>query len=108
MFRYVPELLAWAIGIVLAVIMVQRGGAGLEKLLLAGCSLMFVAPLIGVLLNNWLNRLIQEQDTSYIEAVQSPLWIALSIAIALLSLAGLVCLVWAFFARFRTKKQEAE
>jgi hypothetical protein len=106
-FRYIPELIPWGIGIVLAIIMVKRGGTRLEKLLLTGCSLMFVAPLSGVLVNSWLNRLIREQDMDYIQAVQSPLWIILSIAIGLLSLAGLVCLVWAFLAKFSTKKPEA-
>ncbi|MBN1176769.1 MAG: hypothetical protein JXA51_03725 [Dehalococcoidales bacterium] len=106
-FRYVPELIGWIIGIVLAVIMVQRGGTRLEKLLLAGCSLMFIAPLSGLLVNGWLTRARIEQGISYIEMMQSPLWIVFSIIIALLSLAGLVCLVWAFLAKFRGKKPEA-
>ena len=106
-FRFIPELLAWVVGIVLAATMVQRGGIRLEKLFLAGCSLMFVAPLLGLLMNSWLRRLVQEQNVSYIELMQSPLWIAFNIIIALLSLAGLVCLVWAFIAKFRTKKPEA-
>ena len=38
----IPILLAWLVGIVLATLMVIRGGGKAEKLLLAGCSVMFV------------------------------------------------------------------
>lgn len=107
MLRHIPELVAWAIGIVLAVIMVRRGGMKLEKLFLAGCCLMFVAPLSRLLLNNWLSNLALEQDISYLEIAQSPLWIAANILIALISLAGLVCLIWAFLAKFRKKREAA-
>ncbi len=104
--RHVPELVAWGIGIILAIIMVRRGGRKAEKLLLAGCSLMFVAPLSGLLLNNWIRQLLLEQDTSYIDMVRSPLWISVSVGVGVLSLAGFVCLIWAFLAKFRTKKPE--
>ena len=107
MLRHIPELVAWAIGIVLAVIMVRRGGLKLEKLFLAGCSLMFVAPLAGMLLNNQLTQLLHEQSTSYLEIAQSPLWIAANVLIALISLAGLVCLIWAFLVKFRKKREAA-
>ena len=107
MLRHIPELVAWGIGIVLAVIIVRRGSLKLEKLFLAGCSLMFVAPLAGILLHNQLMQLLRVQDTSYLGIAQSPLWIAANILIALISLAGLVCLIWAFLAKFRKKQEEA-
>ena len=105
--RYVPELVAWGIGVILAIIMVWRGGFKAEKLLLAGCSLMFVAPLSGLLINGWLRQLLLEQGKSYIDMVRSPLWITVNIIVGLLSLAGIVCLVWAFWKKFRKKKPEA-
>jgi len=107
MLRHIPELVAWGIGIVLAVIMVRRGGLKLEKLFLAGCCLMFIAPLAGLLLHNWLTQLLRAQDTSYLEIAQSPLWITASVLMGLLSLAGLVCLIWAFLAKFRKKREAA-
>lgn len=103
--RYVPELVAWGIGIILAIIMVRRGGGKAEKLLLAGCSLMFVAPLSGLLLQDQLRQLLLDQGRSYIDMIRSPLWIAVSIIVGLISLAGIVCLIWAFLARFRVRKQ---
>jgi len=104
MLRHVPELIAWGIGLVLAIIMLRRGGVKAEKLLLAGCSLMFVAPLSSLLMNNWLSQLALEQDMSYIDMMRSPAWIVLSIVIGVLSLAGLVCLIWAFLSRFKARK----
>ncbi len=105
--RYVPELIAWAAGITLAVIMVRRGGLRAEKLLLAGCILMLFTPLTGLIFNHWLMEVIQEQDRSYMELMRHPAWIVLNIGAGLASLAGLVCLIWAFLSRFRTKKPEA-
>lgn len=104
--RHIPELVAWAIGIALAIIMVRRGGVKAEKLLLAGCVLMFVTPLASLLLQGVLKQYVSAQNLSYISTMQSPLWIAVGIIIGLLSLAGLVCLVWAFWVKFWTKKQE--
>ena len=37
-----PYLAAWTVAVILAVIMVRRGGRKAEKLLLAGSSLMLV------------------------------------------------------------------
>jgi hypothetical protein len=107
MLRYIPELVAWGIGIILGVIMVRRGGGKAEKLFLAGCCLMFVAPLASLLLNNWLSQLALDQSISYIDVMQSPLWIAVSVIMVLLGLVVLICLIWAFWARFRTKKAGA-
>jgi hypothetical protein len=97
-FRYVPELIAWAIGVILAVIMVRRGGLKAEKLLLAGCSLMFAADIISLLLGCMVPRL-HEQGIS---AQQFGLIMSIS---GIPSLAGLVCLVWAFLAKFRKRRQ---
>jgi hypothetical protein len=105
--RYVPELIAWIVGVILAVIMVRRGGLKAEKLLLAGCALMLLAPLTGILLHGWLLEIIREQDRSYIEIMRHPAWVAFNIITGLLSLAGLACLIWAFLTRFRGKKPEA-
>jgi hypothetical protein len=105
--RYIPELIAWGIGVILAVIMVRRGGLKAEILLLVGCVLMLLAPLAGLIMNGWLLQLIREQDRSVIDIFRQPVWIILNIGVALFSLGGLVCLIWAFLARFRAKKPGA-
>ncbi|MFC1901382.1 hypothetical protein ACFLX3_00420 [Chloroflexota bacterium] len=103
MLRYIPELVAWAVGVVLAVVMVRRGGGKAEKLLLAGCSLMFITRLATPPLQELVRRLASERDMSNIAIAQTMGWV--SIPMSILSLAGLVCLVWAFWVRFRGRKQ---
>ena len=102
--RYFPELVAWGIGIVLAVLMVRRGGGKAEKLLLAGCSLIFVTRLGTPLLHELVQWLLAGQGMSNIEIIQTTGW-AISLPMTIVGIAGLVCLVWAFWARFRGEKQ---
>jgi hypothetical protein len=105
LLRNTPELVAWAVGIVLAVIMVRRGGGKVEKLLLAGCSLMFVAKLASPFLHELVYNLASQQDMSNLAKAQTMGWATLPLSI--LSLAGLVCLVWAFWVRFWRKRVPA-
>ena len=93
--RYIPEILAWLFGIVLAVLMVRREGSKAEKLLLAGCSLMFAVGVISLFISG-MTPWLREQGTSAQE-----LGIIRSLA-AIPSLAGFICLVIAFWVRFRT------
>jgi hypothetical protein len=102
--RYVPEMLAWLVGIVLAVLMVRRGGGKAEKLLLAGCSLMFAVKLVTPLLSEVVQSLSQS-GMSY-EEIANRMSLFSGIPTSVLALAGLVCLVIAFWARFRAKRQE--
>ena len=93
--RYIPESVAWGIGIALAVLMVRRGGGKAEKMLLTGCSLMFVASLVGPFM-------------SYLNIAQPRWWVKwVTLPMIILGLAGFVCLVWAFWARVWKKKVTA-
>lgn len=103
--RYIPEILAWLVGIVLAVLMVRRGGSKAEKLLLAGCSLIFIATLASPLVRELVQSLMWEQDMSNLAKAQTMGWATLPLSI--LSLAGLVCLVWAFWVRFWRRRVSA-
>ena len=103
--RYIPELLAWLIGIVLAVLMVRRGGGKAEKLLLAGCSLMFFTKLASPLLHELVQWLEAERGMSNIDIAQT-MGLAINLPFTILSIAGFVCLVIAFWVRFRIRKQE--
>ena len=105
MLRYIPELVAWAVGIALAVLMVRRGGVKAEQLLLAGCCLMFVARLASPLLNEFVQSL-PRNGMSYTEIAQRMSLLS-GIPTSILALAGLVCLVLAFWVRFRAGRQVA-
>jgi len=103
MLRYIPEILAWLFGVVLAVLMVRRGESKTEKLLLAGCCLMFLARLITPVLWVLVQSLVSGQDAGYLTSLQALGWT--NIPVTILGLAGFVCLVWAFWVRFRVKRQ---
>ncbi len=97
----IPLLLAWLTGIVLAVLMLRRGGGKAEKLLLTGCSLMFVsligAPfLTGLAL--WLTSIEPEMMTRAQAA-----GLILSLPHSILNMAGIVCLILALWFRWRSK-----
>ena len=104
-FRYIPEIVAWGIGIVLAVFMLRRGGGKAEKLLLVGCSLMFFTKLAGLLLHGLVPWLEAERGLSNIDIART-MGLAINLPFTILSIAGFVCLVIAFRVRFRTGKQE--
>ena len=96
--RYIPELVAWGIGIILAVLMVRWGGGKAEKLLLAGCGLMFAAQLISLLLTDMIPWMSEQRISA------QGLGIIRSLSSGLPSLTGIICLVIAFRFRFRRKK----
>ena len=101
LLRNTPELLAWLGGTVLAVSMLRQGGGRAEKLFLAGCSLMFVIHLAGPFLSGLVSLLLRE-------GWRTPQTVGpfLQLPMGILGIAGLVCLVLAFWVRFRPRKQE--
>ena len=101
LWGHIPELLAWLFGIVLAILMVRRGGGKAEKLLLAGCSLMFVIQIASPLLSGLVSLLLREGWRT-----PQTVGLILQLPVAILGVAGLVCLVYAFWVRFRTRRQE--
>ena len=101
----IPMLLVWLAGIFLAVLMVRRGGGKPEKLFLAGFSSMFASKLVSSLMMGLVTWWMSEQDMSGVSAGRVMGWT--SVAIIILSLGGVVCLVWAFWLRFWRKRKEA-
>ena len=95
----IPMLLAWLVGIVLAVRMLRRGGGKAEKLLLAGCSLMFLAVIVRPFLTGLALWLVAEHGITR----ASSAGLALSLPLGILDMAGIVCLILAFWTRWRIK-----
>ena len=97
----IPYLAAWIAAVVFAALMVRRGGGKAEKFLLTGCGLMLfnqiTMPFLGAL-SRWM---VHEQGmpVSAIGIAQIPT--------GLLSLAGIVCLVYAFWVKFKKGKTES-
>ena len=94
----IPMLLAWLVGIVLAVLMLRRGGKA-ERLLLAGCALMFVNQIVRPFLFGLSTWLVYEHGISRASAAG----LIVSIPTTILSVAGIICLLLAFWTRWKTK-----
>jgi len=94
-----PIIVAWIVGIVLAARMLKKGGGKAERLLLIGCCLMLAETLISPftqVLILWLiaERTITAQGFGFIMSIAR-------IPLGIISLAGIVCLVYAFWIKFK-------
>ncbi len=92
-----PPLAGWIVAIVLAVVMLRRGGGKAERLLFAGVSLMLVNSLI-LVLSEGLAMWLHDTGMSLGSAFSGVLWVG-----RLISLAGIICLVYAFWIKFKVK-----
>jgi len=95
---HIPMLLAWLVGIVFAVRMLRREGGKAEKLLLIGCSLMFLGQLVVPFLTGLAAWMLHEQGMSRASAAG----LVISLPTSILSVAGIVCLIIAFWTRWKT------
>jgi hypothetical protein len=99
----IPALVAWIAGVVIGIRMIRQGGGKSGKLFVTGCSLMFINKLMGPFLIVFTDWLISE--FGYDSMLMSVL--VQAVPYALLSLSGIVCLVYAFWLLFRKEaKQE--
>ncbi|UCC16182.1 MAG: hypothetical protein JSU58_07355 [Dehalococcoidales bacterium] len=104
LIRMIPPLLVWVIGLVLSVKMLRRGGTKPEKLLVAGCSLILLqtilSPLSTILVNIW----VIQEGVGFVSSGRTMFLV--SIPRMIFSLAGFICLVTAFWIKFKVGKPE--
>ncbi len=86
---------------VLAAFMLKRGGGKAEKLLLVGCSLMFISQLGRPFLTGLAIWLAANPEITRVQAASTAGLLRLPLAI--LDMVGIVCLLFAFWFRWRTK-----
>jgi hypothetical protein len=102
--RIIPSLLVWVVGLVLSIKMLRHGGTRPEKLLVAGCSLILLntilSPLTRILIEIWAN-----QENTGITSIGRMIALV-SVPSMIISLAGFICLVMAFWIKFKVKKPE--
>ena len=102
LIRMIPSLVVWLIGLILSIKMLRCGGTRPEKLLIAGCSLILLntilSPLSGILIDIWVN-----QENAGITSIGRAMAL-ISIPRMIISLAGFICLVMAFWIKFKVKK----
>ncbi|MFC1974740.1 hypothetical protein ACFLVA_01865 [Chloroflexota bacterium] len=94
-----PIILAWIVGIILAVRMLRRGGERSEKLLLIGCSLMLAAQIVRPFLTGLTLWLVSQGGMTRAASIG----LVVSLPLSILNMAGIVCLIVAFWMRWRTK-----
>jgi hypothetical protein len=99
-----PVLLMWLAGIVLSVLMLRRGGGKAEKLLLAGCSVKFMEQIYGAFAPESVAYMMSEQfragqETPFTPGLLYQIFMWGGVA---LGLAGFVCLILAFWIKFRS------
>jgi hypothetical protein len=95
-----PALLLWIAVIVLAAIMLGRGGGRAERFLIAGASLKIIGNLLGLpgfFLTPWL--IGRGYSIDYTNSVISSYGIFCNVV----GMAGIICLVYAFWIKFKTE-----
>lgn len=97
----VPGLVGWTGAVVVAMILLRRGGEKAELLLLVGACLMLVATLLQIPAPA-IPPLLVERGWPMRSAVQVVSWCSLGLGIV--RLAGIACLVYAFWRRFEMGK----
>ncbi|MFC2005248.1 hypothetical protein ACFLUY_03380 [Chloroflexota bacterium] len=98
-----PALVFWIAIIVVTIIMLRRGGGRAERFLVAGVSLNIVRSLLRIpvtAVSLWLFH--EGYDTTYISLVTSGCGIFLNV----ISMAGIICLVYAFWIKFSSRTLE--
>ena len=99
-----PSLVGWIVVVVLATIMLRRGGGRAERFLLAGASLMLVQSLIAIpttALSTWL---IVDRGMANVEAAS--VLSVFGLVRGCIGLAGIICLVYAFWIKFKAPPEE--
>jgi hypothetical protein len=102
--RSIPDLVVWVLGIVLSAIMVRRGGGKPEKMLLIGCCLMSVEQLFSPFVNYLFSVNMAMENMSRLDTART-YGIIRTIYSAVLDIPAIVLLVWAFWIKFRKKKE---
>ncbi|MFC2022049.1 hypothetical protein ACFLTR_02390 [Chloroflexota bacterium] len=97
-----PALAGWITAVVLAVLMLRRGGARAELFLLFGACLMLISSILAIptsAFGIWL------QTGREMTNVQTVFWLSIfGLIKGLCSMAGIICLIYAFWAKFKVGK----
>ena len=99
-----PYLAAWIAAIVLSVIMLRRGGGRAERFLLIGSCLMLASKLFNV---PTVLIVPLSVDGGWGTDGALPVFSGVNLFLGLISLAGIVCLVYAFWIKFKVKSSES-
>ncbi|MFC2004215.1 hypothetical protein ACFLUK_01550 [Chloroflexota bacterium] len=98
-----PALVFWIAVVVFAAVMVRRGGGQAERFLIAGAGLKIISNLLilpSFAIRNWLMQEGYSMDSA--NSVVSGYGIFCNI----IGMAGIICLVYAFWVKFKARNFE--
>jgi len=95
-----PALVGWTVAIVVAILMLRRGGGKAERFLLSGSCLMLMSSLLSVPIAAIVPWLV-EGGATVVEAAS--VVSGFNIFRGLIALAGIICLIYAFWIKFKVK-----
>ncbi len=100
-----PAIVLWIAVIVYGAVMLRRGGGRAERFLIAGGSIKLIGNLLiipTVFIAPWLFN--QDYSTDYVNTVSA----GINILRNVVSMAGIICLIYGFWVKFNTGKSEPE
>jgi len=98
-----PNLAFWIAVIVLASIILRRGGGRAERFIIAGAGLKLLSNLLNIPAAAIVPWVIQRRGTiDYAQSVA----LGLSILGGVVSMTGIICLIYAFWVKFRARNIE--
>ena len=96
-----PGLLGWAVVIILAAVLLRRGGGRAERFIIAGAGLKLLSNLLNIPAATIVPWLVQGGAT--ITDASSAVFIY-EIVRGVVGMAGIICLVYAFWVKFKAGK----
>ena len=98
-----PSLAFWIAVIILAAIMLQRGGGRAERFLIAGASIKIISNLLNIptvgIVPWFISRGYSMNNTVSLAEYYG-------ILINIVGMAGIICLIYAFYVRFEARNLE--
>ena len=94
-----PGLIIWILAVIFSSVLLRKGGGRPERLLIIGSSIMLVKSILSIFVP-LIHDLLTQSELRRVEAAG---WISgVNVFLGLISLAGIVCLFYAFWKKFNT------
>jgi len=100
-----PALVFWIAVIIFFIVMLRRGGGRAERFLIAGAGINIIGNLIRIPMGAIAPWLFHEgYSITYISSVTLGSGIFLNV----ISMAGIICLIYAFWVKFKARTSESK
>jgi hypothetical protein len=100
-----PLLVFWIAVLIFGIVLLKRGGGRAERFLIAGAGVKLAAVILGIPLTNITFWLIRE---GYSVAYRDSVATGYSVFLDILGMAGVICLIYAFWVKFKATESDRE